>query len=118
MEIIELEKTYLVKYLPEGLEKFPHKEILDMYIPFDDPHPMLRLRKSGDNYEITRKEHISEDMTEQKEHTIQLTKTQFEALAKAGGKRVRKIRYYYPYKTYTVEIDVFQEGLEGLVLAE
>ena len=34
------------------------------------------------------------------------------------GKNVRKIRYYYDYSGTQAEIDVFQDGLLGLVLAD
>src|SRR5476651_2196569 len=118
MEVIELEKTYLVKELPEGLAAYPHKEILDIYLPEEDPHPLLRLRKNGDRYEITRKEHISDDMTELKEHTITVTHEQFAALATVKGKRVHKMRYYYPWGKHTIEIDLFSDHLTGLVVAE
>jgi CYTH domain-containing protein len=142
MQTIELEKTYLVKYLPEGLATFPHKELLDIYIPQNDPHPLLRLRKHGDRHEITRKEKVADDVSEMREHTITITAAQFDALAKVEGKRVHKIRYYYPYYTchpelvsgsqkkempkqvrhdknnYVVEIDVFLDELAGLVVAD
>jgi len=51
----EIEKTYLVKYLPEGLVTCKHKEIYDIYLPKDSSHPALRIRKNGDQYEITKK---------------------------------------------------------------
>ncbi len=118
METIEFEKTYLIKFLPKDLTKSPHKEILDIYLPEDDPHPLLRLRQSGDKFEITRKDKINNDNTEQKEFTIVLTREQFAALAKVEGKRVHKIRYYYPYEKYTAEIDLFLDELAGLAIAE
>jgi CYTH domain-containing protein len=36
----------------------------------------------------------------------------------AEGKRVRKIRYYYPFEGRTAEIDVFQDELKGLILVD
>jgi hypothetical protein len=48
MEIIELEKTYLAKELPEGLLNAKSKEIIDIYFPATLEHPKLRLRKNGD----------------------------------------------------------------------
>ena len=52
---IELEKTYLAKYLPGGLKDSPSKEIKDIYIPESIDHPVLRIRKRDDKYEITKK---------------------------------------------------------------
>ena len=116
---IELEKTYLVKQLPENLSDYPHKEIFDIYIPEKVPHPVLRIRKKGDFFEITKKQQIhGDDASEQEEHTIRLSKDEFETLAQVVGKKVRKIRYDYPYNGTKAEIDVFQDDLAGLVLVD
>ena len=40
---LELEKTYLAKHLPPGLEGYPHSEIVDLYIPGDIAPIMERL---------------------------------------------------------------------------
>ncbi|NQV88344.1 MAG: hypothetical protein HQ402_02215 [Parcubacteria group bacterium] len=116
---IEFEKTYLAKKMPEGLENFPHKEIIDIYIPQEETHPFLRIRKKGDVYEITKKEPINRtDSSEQSEHTIKLREEEFRALVSVKGKRVNKIRYNYNYSGRNAEIGVFQEDLAGLVLVD
>lgn len=117
--VIELERTFLIKKIPEGLKDCKHKEIIDIYIPKSDPHPKIRIRKNGDNYEITKKQPISkDDFSQHEEQTIELTKEEFESLNKLEGKRVHKQRYYYKYKGHTAEIDVFQEPLKGLIVAD
>lgn len=117
--MIELEKTYLAKSLPEGLASCRHKEIVDVYIPASAQHPKLRLRKSGEKYEMTKKVPVSEgDASEQKEHTIPLNEKEFAALMAVDGKKVRKLRYYFEYKGRTAEVDVFQDVLEGLVVID
>ena len=119
MVSVELEKTYLAKYLPEGWRDFPHKEIIDIYLPAESKHPVLRLRKRGDICEITKKQPISEkDSSEQTEHTIRLSVQEFDALSKVSGKKLRKIRYYHDYGGAKAEIDVFQDNLEGLVMID
>ena len=119
MKEIELERTYLAKFLPKGLSKFPHKEIMDIYVPVTEKHPVLRIRQRGDLYEITKKEPIKDgDSSEQTEHTIKLTKKEFGAFKNVKGKKVRKIRYYYDCCGYQAEIDVFQDSLKGLVLVD
>jgi CYTH domain-containing protein len=116
---IELEKTYLAKYLPKDLKKFPSKEIKDIYIPKKAHHPVLRVRKNGDVYQITKKEPIKDkDSSEQYEHTIKLTKDEFTTLEKVAGKKSRKIRYYYELNGKTYEIGVFKDALAGLVLID
>ena len=116
---IELEKTYLAKALPQGLEACPHKEVYDIYVPAAAAHPTLRLRKKGDKYEMTKKYPVmGADASEHEEHTIRLSKEEFEDLACAPGKRVRKIRYEYMHEDMKAEVDVFLDDLEGLVLVD
>ena len=117
--MIELEKTYLVKKLPENLKDCKFKEIIDIYIPKSSEHPKLRLRKNGDKFEITKKEPVNKgDASHQEEQTIKLTETEFNALNDLEGKRVRKLRYYFDYNGRTAEVDVFQDTLKGLVLVD
>ncbi len=116
--MIELEKTYLAKYLPFGLNKFRFKEIIDIYIPKSKNHPTLRIRKKGGNYEITKKEPVKDDASEQEEQTIKLTEEEFSGLSGLKGRRTHKIRYYYGYNGKTAEIDVFQGALKGLVIVD
>lgn len=119
MTEIELEKTYLIKYLPEGFDISTSKEIKDIYIPKEIEHSILRIKQKGDKYEITKKQPIQGlDSSEQYEHTISLTKEEFSALEQIQGRKVRKIRHYYNHKGIQAEIDVFQDDLLGLVLVD
>lgn len=117
--MIELEKTYLLKYVPEGLKDCKYKEVIDIYIPRSKRHPVLRIRKSGDRLEITKKEPVEgTDSSKQEEQTINLAEDEFKEMAKLEGKKVRKLRYYYSYEGMVAEIDVFQDELAGLILAD
>jgi adenylate cyclase len=116
--MIELERTFLVKRLPEGLERCPKREVIDSYYPKDAKHPVLRLRKDGDRYLLTKKHPVGEDKSVQEEQTAELTREEFEALSRLGGKHLEKVRYEFDYKGRKVEIDVFKGALEGLVLAD
>jgi len=116
--MVELEKTYLAKYLP-NLDNCKFKEIIDIYIPKDEVHPFIRLRKNGEKFELTKKEPVDgKDSSEQIEQTIILTEKEFEEFKKVGGKFLRKIRYYLNYNGKETEIDVFQDLLKGLVLVD
>ena len=113
--MIEYELTYLASRLPEGLGSAPSKEIIDIYVPESSPHPTLRLRKNGESYEITKKTPLSAgDASAQAEETIPLSAEEFQALSAAPSRKVRKIRYYLD----GAEIDVFQDGLAGLVVID
>ena len=108
----ELELTYLIKYVPEGLKNSPFREIIDIYIPSSVEHPDLRIRKSGDVHEITKKQPIDKaDKSHQIETTIPLTPKEYEEFNTLQGKRVRKIRYYYKEEERAFEIDIFQDNL-------
>jgi adenylate cyclase len=116
----EFELTFLAKELPEGFTtELSSKEILDIYIPKSADHAILRIRKNGDAYEITKKQPVSgTDSSHQTENTIPLTKEEFEVLSNLPGKRLRKIRYYYSENGTDYEIDIFKDQLEGLVVVD
>ena len=118
--MIEIERTFLAKELPSDLADYTSNEMIDVYIPKDAPHPVLRLRKKGSTYELTKKEVIVEnDHSQFREQTIILTESEFNALfSQIEGKKLHKIRYEYPLPNGTAEIDVFQGALQGLVLVD
>ena len=115
----ELEITYLLKKVPEGLHSVLVKELLDVYIPSTSEHPKLRIRKLGDIHEITKKVPVdNNDASRQIETTIPLTQEEYTELSQLSGKRIRKLRYYY-YKDGTdFEVDIFQDALKGLVVVD
>jgi len=115
---LEIEKRFLVKELPilEGLKS---KKIVDVYFPEITDHAVLRARQQGDSFELTKKTrsntHNGYVMLEQ---TINLTEEEFKFLATCSQRRIEKTRYYFPYNNITIEIDVFEYRLKGLVIAE
>jgi adenylate cyclase len=116
---IELELTYLARELPADLATKPSKMLVDVYYPATDPHPLVRIRQKGDSYEITKKVMASgTDSSHMLEHTIKLTREEFDALSAAPGKRVAKRRYDYEFEGRTAEIDVFDGELSGLVVVD
>lgn len=115
----ELERTYLVKELPSGFEGTRSEEMLDIYIPSSVEHPVLRIRKTGEKYEITKKEPFEKgDASHQIETTIPLTKAEYAEFCKLPGKRVQKTRFTYQENKVSYEIDIFRGDLEGLVLVD
>lgn len=116
---IELERTFLLKNIPAGLEKCKSTEILDIYIPRLVEHPILRIRKRDNGFEMTKKFPLKgSDSSEQGEYTIHLSKEEFEELAQLEGKRLRKIRHYYPWNNRTAEIDIYLDDLAGLAVVD
>ncbi len=116
---LELERTFLLKEIPKNLKNCKSVEILDIYIPQTVEHPILRVRKKGDAFEMTKKSPIiGSDSSEQGEQTIFLSTGEFSELLKLEGKKLRKIRYYYPVNNKIAEIDIFLDDLEGLALVD
>jgi len=115
----ELELTYLAKELPKEALVSASVEMLDIYIPASASHPVLRIRKSGDKFEITKKEPLQEgDASRLLETTIPLTAGEYAELAQLPGKRVEKTRFYYREEGTTYQIDVFRGELSGLILVD
>jgi CYTH domain-containing protein len=116
---IEIEKTYLAKFLPEDIDSCDFKEMKDLYLPKNAKHAHLRIRKNGDSFTITKKEPVEgEDSSIHVEHSIKITKEEFEAFEKVDADIIEKKRYYYPYQGRVAEIDIFLGKLKGLVLVD
>ena len=120
--MIEQERTFLVKKIPD-LGVFNKKEMIDIYYPLEERHPTLRLRKNGNRYELTSKKPPENmDTSSLIEETVHLTENEYLGLSKSPGKVVKKIRYFADQmidgKKVRIEIDVFKDNLEGLVLAD
>ncbi len=115
----EIELTFLPNSLPKEILKSSSKEILDIYFPTNSKHPVLRLRKYGEKFEITKKEPVKEgDLSVQVENTIPLTKEEYLEFSYLKGKRVEKTRYYYKENEQDFEVDIFGGELKGLVLID
>ena len=67
---------------------------------------------------LLKKAPVKDDASEQEEQTITLSEKEFLELSTLPGKRLRKIRYYYPIDGCLAEIDVFLDDLEGLALVD
>lgn len=116
---LEIEKTYLAKYLPKDLHLCEFKDIEDWYLPKGAHHCYLRIRNSGGSFVITKKETVSEnDASTHIEHNIKITKEEYESLRPASSNILKKRRYLYPYQGRMAEIAVFSGDLLGLVLIE
>jgi adenylate cyclase len=112
----EIERKFLVRKLPADLTSYPNNEIAQGYLVSLDDGLQVRLRKSGERYLLTYKRGTG-NVREERE--VELTAKQFDALWPATeGKRLAKTRYEIPLGDRTVEIDVYHDRHEGLVVAE
>lgn len=117
--MIERERTFLLKHLPKDLQTFPKKEIFDMYIPTDVEHPVIRVRKKGDDMVIMKKVDIEgEDGSLREETIIPLTKHEYRGFLNIPSKKLMKIRYDMPWGNLVAEVDIFQQDLYGLAMVD
>ncbi len=112
----EIERKFLVHRLPANLTSCPRNEISQGYLVSLDDGLQVRLRKSGERYSLTFKRGTG-NVREERE--VELTASQFDVLWPATeGKRLVKTRYEIPFGDRVVEIDMYHDRHEGLVVAE
>lgn len=110
---MEIERKYLLKKLPNNLDTYRHRHLEQGYLC---TAPVVRIRKDDDRYELTYK---SGGMMVRQEYNLLLTKDSYEHLKKkVDGRLITKKRYMIPYEKYMIELDVFENDLAPLVLAE
>jgi len=113
---VEIERKFIVDKLPENLDKFPRKEILQGYLAVTRDGTEVRIRKRGSKCSLTIKHGSGKTRIEEE---IGISERQFTSLWElTGKKRVKKLRYRIPHEGMSIELDVYQEKLEGLITAE
>lgn len=123
VQVMEIEKKYLIKRLPDNLEMFEKREMEQGYLC---TNPVVRVRKSNEEYILTYKSHVQnkENMVESvrvnEEVEVPLTREGYYHLReKADGNLIKKTRYIIPLDdAHKAELDVFHGYLKGLVFVE
>jgi CYTH domain-containing protein len=111
---MEIERKFLIKKLPDNLEKYSSRLLEQAYLCTD---PVVRVRRSDDTYTLTYK---SRGLMSREEYNLPLTAESYEHLkGKADGNIIRKRRYLIPLDSdLTIELDLFDAPFQGLILAE
>ncbi len=110
---MEIERKFLIKELPKNLQQYEKRHLEQGYLC---TAPVVRIRKDNDQYELTYK---SGGMMVRQEYNLPLDQTSYEHLkTKIDGRLITKTRYMIPYSLYTIELDVFENDLAPLLLAE
>ena len=116
---MEIERKYLVRRLPDGLDRYPHSEIEQGYLC---TAPVVRLRRLGDRYILTVKEHCATTSTalHNREEEFTLSREAYlQLVSKCEGHTVGKTRYRVPLDGgLTAELDIFHGRHEGLRVVE
>ena len=115
---MEIERKFLIKKdrLPDNLAQYPCHEIEQGYLCTE---PVVRIRRQDDEYYLTYK---SKGFMAREEYNLPLNKEAYKhLLAKADGIILTKKRYMIPVPGndhLTIELDVFEDDLAPLLLAE
>ncbi len=116
---IETERKFLVEELPDDidLDNIPRVVLRQGYVVVSSDGAETRIRSfDNERFELTVK---SAGTVQRSEQTIKLPKDMFEVLwAQTTGMRVEKTRYKIPYGKHTIELDIYEGHLTGLMTAE
>jgi adenylate cyclase len=111
---VEVERKFLVSDTPD-LDAAESDEIEQGYLALGSDGE-VRLRRKGEKLLLTAKRGsgISRDEAE-----VEIDRKAFESLwPLTEGRRLHKRRYLIPHGELAFELDVYEGGLEGLVMAE
>jgi len=110
---MEIERKFLVDLTGIDLKKYDYRFIEQGYL---STAPVVRVRRDNDNYYLTYK---SKGLMVREEANLPLNEDSYNHLIKkSDGTIITKKRYLIPYDSYTIELDVFEGKLAGLILAE
>lgn len=125
---MEIERKFLLKYIPENLESYSYHLIEQAYLCTD---PVVRIRREDEKYYMTYK---GSGLMSREEYNLPLNRDAYEhLLPKADGNVISKKRYLIPLSdekinpeclsllngaSLTVELDEFAPPFAPLLLAE
>jgi CYTH domain-containing protein len=116
MPEIERETTYLLNSIPANRSDWKLEHTKDTYLPPDAGHPMIRLRKRGQQLFMTKKyPKVPGDFSTMIEETINLLDYEYEFLeTNLVGNVLEKNRYSKKFDGYIIEIDEYLGKLAPL----
>ena len=125
---MEIERKFLLKYIPDNLDSYPHHLIEQAYLCVT---PVVRIRMQDEEYYMTYK---GSGMMSREEYNLPLNKEAYDhLLPKADGNVISKKRYLIPLSdeeinpeclsllngtSLTIELDEFAPPFAPLLLAE
>jgi CYTH domain-containing protein len=113
---VEIERKYVLPAPPPELDGFPGERIQQGYVAIADDGVEVRVRRRGDQTVLTIKSGPGEIRVEEE---LAIDERRFDALwSLTEGRRLTKTRHLVPVGDLTVEVDVYDDALDGLVTAE
>ena len=113
MDILEIERKFLVKKLPDNLQRYKKQQISQAYV---STSPVVRIRRLDNKYYLTCK---GKGEMVREEWEIEISKIEYHNLSKKiEGRAINKIRYLIPLENHTAELDVYSDNLVNLQTVE
>jgi adenylate cyclase len=113
---MEIERKFVPRERPAWLDEFPCVRIEQGYLAIVEGDVEVRLRRADDAIVLTVKRGAGEV---RREEEVDLSEDQFRSLwPLTEDARVRKRRYSVPHEQLTIEVDVFDGPLSGMLIAE
>jgi len=113
---LEIERKFLIQTKPSNLDQYPHQNIRQGYLEISENGTEVRVRQKGNQYFKTKKSGRGEVREEEE---IEISQEDFNELwPETEGKRIEKVRYSIPHGELTIELDIYQGQLGGLITAE
>jgi len=117
--MLEIERKFLIKTPPENYKCFPVQNIRQGYLSHAGDFCTTRIRQSDNSYILCIKQPKDESGQMRNEVEWPIEENQFlELWPLTDGRRVEKKRYRIPWQNKTIELDLFEGSLKGLILAE
>jgi adenylate cyclase len=113
--MIELERKFVLGERPRWLDETRSEGIEQAYLVVTDDGWELRVRRIGERFVLTVKHGSGERRVEEE---VEIARDQFESLRALSDSRLEKRRHYVDHGEVTIEVDVYADALEGLVVAE
>ena len=110
---MEIERKFIITKIPDEYTLYPYTVIEQGYIYSD---PVIRVRRSDNRYILTIK---GRGKMAREEFELPLSEEAYrDLLQKTEGNIIRKKRIFIPYPPYTIELDIFEEPFNDMMMAE
>jgi len=113
----EIEYKYLVDVKKWNVLSKPKGELIVQGFIYNSKECVVRIRIKGNKGFLTLKGETIGITRKEYEYEIPLNEAE-EIITSFTKKHIRKMRYEILVGNHTWEVDVFEEGLDGLILAE
>lgn len=115
---IEIERKFYVEKLPDQiLQGYEAIEIRQGYLAIHEDFTEVRIRSMNNTYWQTVKTAGNQLSRTEIEFTIK--KEHFDALwPLTKGRSLSKTRYNIPYNQYLIDLDIYKDNLQGIIVAE